>query len=416
LPHHRNQKQKEGEKNKDKGQVISAFAFIFANKNFSMDVQYYFNPVDFSQFHHSGHISWKYSLGAAIERNSKDDIKKINIAIVGIPFDSRKDDASQPESPDKIRAELYQLSKFDTKLKIADFGNVKPASSIKGNYQALRDIVDYFNELKIVTVVIGGSQDLSLGVWEAFKGNKFFSFTAIDAFLDVKNGNEPFGPTNFLSRLFSSKQVPFLFSLIGFQSHYLTSASFGKIQNTGNHIRLGSLRDNIAIAEPVLRDTDFLSFDMNSVKHSDASGTQRVSPNGLRSEEACQLAKYAGLSNRLKVFGMFDVLTKNDRDDLTVKLAAQIIWYFIEGFVNRDIENPGLSDNCVVFKVEVEGIDKPIVFYRNTNTNQWWIEIETDDKAKYHFACSENEYIVASNNEIPGLWLNYIQKIDEVLK
>ncbi len=385
-----------------------------------MDVQYYFNLVDFSQFHNSGHLNWKYSLGAAIEKNSQvlsaENFSKVNVAIIGIPFDSRKEDTYSPESTDKIRAELYQLSNFDTKYKIADFGNLKPARSIKGNYQALRDIVDYFNELKIVTVILGGSQDLSIGVCEAFKGDRFFTFSTVDAFLDIKKGREPFDSNNYLSRLFIKKPGLFHFNVIGFQSHFIISESINKIQNSGNHIRLGSLRDNITIAEPVIRNTDFLSFDVNSLKYSDAPGVLRVSPNGLRSEEACQLAKYAGLSNRLKVFGLFDLLIEKDKNDLTVKLAAQIIWYFLEGFVNRDNEKPDSNENCIVFQVEVEGIEKPIVFYRNTNTNQWWIEIETDVKTKFHFACTENEYVVASNNEIPSLWLNYIQKIDEVLK
>lgn len=398
----------------------STFAFIFAIKIFNMDVYYYFNSVDFSQYHNKGHLNWKYSLGAAIEKNSKvifnENISKVNVAIIGIPFDSSKVETYSPESPNKIRAEIYQLSKFDTKLKIADFGNLKPASSIKGNYQALRDIIDYFNESEIVTIIIGGSQDLSIGVCEAFKGNNFFSFSTVDAFLDIKKGKELFDSNNYLSRLFISKPGFFQFNLIGFQSHFVTSESINKIQNTGTHIRLGSLRDNIGIAEPVLRNTDFLSFDINSIKHTDAPGKYKISPNGLRSEEACQLAKYAGLSNRLKVFGLFDVLSNKDENDLTVKLAAQIIWYFLEGIVNRDNDNPDSNENCVMFQVEVEGIDRPIVFYRNTKTNQWWIEIETDEKAKFHFACSENEYVVASNNEIPGLWLNYIQKIDEVLK
>lgn len=385
-----------------------------------MDVQYYFNSVDFSQFHNSGHLIWKQSLGASIEKNSQvlsnENISKVNLAIIGVPFDSKKEETYSPDSPDKIRAELYQLSRFDTKLKIADFGNLKPASSIKGNYQALRDIVDYCNELKIVTVIIGGSQDLSIGVCEAFQGNKFFSFSTIDAFLDIKKGRESFDSNNYLSRLFMSKQELFQFNLIGFQSHYTNSKDISKIQSGGNHIRLGSLRDDIAIAEPVLRNTDFLSFDINSVKHADAPGTQRVTPNGLRSEDACQLAKYAGISNQLKVFGLFNLVYEKDRNDLTVKLAAQIIWYFLEGFINRDNIEPDSNDNCVTFQVEVEGIDKPIVFYRNTVTNQWWIEIKTIENAKLYFACSENDYVVASNNEIPELWLNYIQKIDEVLK
>lgn len=398
----------------------STFAFTFASKIFNMDLQYYFNAVDFSQFHNKGHLNWKDSLGSVIEKTSQfllnGIISKMNVAIIGIPYDSGQIDTYSSQSPDKIRTELYQLSKFDAKLKIADFGNLKPAISIKGNFQALRDIVDYLTELEIVTLIIGGSQDLSIGVCDAFKGNRFFSYSTVDAFLDIKKGKETFNSNNYLSRLLIRKPELFQFNLIGFQSHYITFESFRKIENKGSHIRLGSLRDNIGIAEPVMRNTDFLSFDINSVKHADAPGTYKISPNGLRSEEACQLAKYAGLSSRLKVFGLFNILTENDQNELTVKLAAQIIWYFLDGFINRDNEKPDSGKNCVMFKVEVEGIDNPMVFYRNTITNQWWIEIETFEKLKYCFACSENDYVIASNNEIPGLWLNYIQKIDEVLK
>ena len=397
----------------------SSFAFIFAAKIFIMDVHYYFNSVDFTTFYNSGHLNWKHSLGADIEKNSQvfsqENIRKLQIVIVGIPFDSRKKNYST-NAPDIIRSELYQHAKFDTKIKIADLGNLKPSSSIKGNYKALRDIVDYFNELNIVTILIGGSQDLSVGVCEAFKGDSFFSYSTIDAFLDIKKAKEPFNSTNYLSRLFISQPQLFQFNLIGFQNHYLPTEKLKTIKSVSNHVRLGVLRDDIAIAEPVLRNTDFLSFDINSINHSEAPGSLRITPNGLRSEESCQLAKYAGLSNRLKVFGMFDYVTENDQNNLTAKLAAQIIWYFLEGFINRINVKPGSSENNITYQVEIDSIDKPIIFLKNTITNQWWMQIETIEKSNLYFACSEKEYEQASKNEIPELWLNYIQKIDAVLK
>jgi hypothetical protein len=33
-----------------------------------------------------------------------------------------------------------------------------------------------------------------------------------------------------------------------------------------------------------------------------------------------------------------------------------------------------------------------------------------------YFACSEKDYEVASGNEIPELWLKYVQKTDEIAK
>jgi arginase family enzyme len=397
-----------------------SFAFIFAVNFFNMNVHHYFNSVNFSSFYNTGHLSWKYSLGAVIEKNSQvfsaGNIRKLQIAIIGIPFDSRKDDTYSPEAPDKIRSELYQLSKFNHKINIADFGNLKPASSVKGHYKALRDIIDYFNELKIVTIIIGGSQDLSIGVCEAFTGDNYFSLSVVDAFLDVKKAQEPFDSTNYLSRLFKIQSHLFQFNLIGFQSHYLPIENLNKLRSVSNHLRLGVLRDDISIAEPVLRNTDFLSFDINSIKHSEAPGSLRITPNGLRSEEACQLAKYAGLSSRLKVFGLFDYITENDQNNLTAIIAAQIIWYFSEGFIKRNNEIPDSSESNVTYQVEVDTVDKPIVFIKNIISNQWWMQIETIEKSKLFFACSGKEYEQACNNEIPGLWLNYIQKIDEVLK
>ena len=385
-----------------------------------MEVNYYFDSVNFQSFYNSGHLSWKYSLGAAIEKNSlnlsKENIKRIQIAIIGVPFDTRKENTYSPEAVNNIRAELYQLAKFNSKIKIADFGNLKPASSIKGNYKGLRDIVDYLHELNITTIIIGGSQDLSIGVCDAFKGDSYFSFSTIDAFLDIKKGKEPFDSGNYLSRLFVNNPRLFQFNLIGYQSHYIAAENLQRVKTVSNHIRLGKLRDNITIAEPVLRNTDFLSVDINSVKHSEAPGSLRYTPNGLRSEEICQLARYAGLSNRLKVFGLFEIASENDQNNLTVKLAAQIVWYFIEGYINRDIEKPDSNENNIIYKVEVDSVDQPIIFIKHSITGRWWMQIETTENMKLYFACSEKEYQQASNNEIPELWLNYIQKIDEVLK
>jgi len=128
------------------------------------------------------------------------------------------------------------------------------------------------------------------------------------------------------------------------------------------------------------------------------------------------LAKYAGISDRLKVFGVFDIVAENDIKNLTFKLASQLIWYFLEGYLNRDNENPEENENNIMFQVKIENVDKPIVFFKNAITNRWWMQIETPDKSKLHFACSKKDYEQASNNEIPEIWFNYIQKIDSLLK
>lgn len=382
-----------------------------------MDVRHYFDPVDFSKYALAGHLNRKYTLGASIEKtmNSYEPEKteQIDIAILGIPFDSRME-GSCSVVPDKIREQLYQLSKINTRLTIADFGNLRPSTVSKENYQAMSDLVDYFNEMDITTIILGGSQDLTIGICKAFQNDSFFSLSVIDALLNVKSGKELLTSKNFLSRIFKSHPEIFQFNLIGYQSYFVPSEYFLKTKGINQHLRLGQLRENMALVEPVFRNSDVVSFDIGSVKYANTTASNIISPNGLYSEEACQLSRYAGIASRVKVFGLFEIVPEDEIQPTTAKLASQIIWYFIEGFANRN--NFILNANNTVYKVEVENVDQLLVFIKDQQTNQWWMEIKTITDEKRYFACSEKEYLQASNNEIPELWLKYVRKMDAILK
>ncbi len=383
-----------------------------------MDLHHYFDAVDFVKFEKEISGAWKYSLGSTIEKQTlklrDGNINNVEIALVGVPFHTHNNDCSITPVPHLIRKELYQLSGLG-KLNIIDFGDLKQASSHKGNYLALRDVVDYMKELGAVTIVLGGSQDFTYGIAQAFRNHNFFSFCAIDAFLDIKKGKETFNPNNYLSRIFNNQPELFHFSLLGYQSHYVADEYLAKTKGMNSHIRLGLLREDLILAEPVFRNSDFLSFDFAAMKHSDAPG-DKLLPNGIRSEEACQLARYAGLSNRLNVFGLFGVNENVQGASISLQLAAQVIWYFIDGFLKRNPLNPGSEDGFIVYKVEISDLNSPLIFHKNTATNQWWIEVQAINSEVIYVACSEKDYLNASNNEIPQFWLKYIQKIDEILK
>lgn len=383
-----------------------------------MDLHPYFNAVDFSELTKELAYTRKYSLGANIEKHTRKflegSLKNVEIAIVGVPFETVENSCVPTDVPNQIRKELYQLA-GQGKINIIDFGDLKPAISHKGNYLALRDVIDYLSELGIVAIVLGGSQDFSYGVCQSFRNKRLFSFATIDAFLDVKKEKEIFKPDNYLSRIFGSQPNLFQFSLLGYQSYYVPKEYFAKVKSVSVNIRLGLLRDDITRAEPVFRNSDFLSFDFVALKNTEAPGEKRL-PNGLHSEEACQLAKYAGLSNRLNVFGLFGINTGVPGSEITVSLAAQVVWYFIEGFLNRSRLKPGETDGFVVNKVEVSELNAPLIFYKNKETNQWWIQVQSINNEIIYVACSEKDYVDAGNNEIPVFWLKYIQKIDETLK
>jgi len=374
----------------------------------------YFNPVDFSKFSIKSGPLGKYSFGAALEKmNEKflgENPEIPDIAIAGVPFDNGEQ--SKYAAPDSIREMLYQLAAFRKSLKIADFGNLKPATSAKGTHLALRDVVEFLREMNVVTVILGGTQELTVGICEAFKNDRLFWMSSVDASLDIKKGTAAFDATNYLTMVFKNLPNLFHFSLVGYQTHLVGETLIEQTKSFGEHLRLGQLRDDFKQSELLLRNTNVLSFDMAAVKFADAPSTTQKNPNGLRGDEACQLARYAGLSPKLSVFGLFNITEKKNTDNrLTTKLAAEIIWYFMEGISGRS--TPGAR---TVYKVEVDGLEQPLVFRHEKETGRWWFEVQSVSGETLEVACTETEYNEAANNEIPERWLTFVQKMDGLSK
>lgn len=385
-----------------------------------MDVKQYFNPVDFSRFSKKNADSWKYSLGQAIGKSTGKytgtNLKKVDTVVFGVPCFEGVWDESKIKSTDKIREKLYSLANLSGKLNIVDLGDLKPSLTTKGAYLALRDLTEIFSELNIVTLILGGSSDLCTGICEAFKNEKIFTLSAIDAQLDVKKGQENFSSSNYLTQIFRKTPNLFQFNLLGYQRHLVAPELFLKTNGFGNHLSLGEIHDDIKKAEPVLRNTNVLAFDIKSVKYAEVAGSSYTNPNGLQSDEICQLAKYAGMSSELKVFGLFENETKKYNSDIAFKLIGQIAWYFFEGLTFRKNDQGAADEKVLTYKVEIDGIEKPLKFIFCENSERWWFEIQSFNNEKYIVACSETEYRKALNNEIPDLWLNYVQKIDSILK
>jgi len=387
-----------------------------------MDVHYYFNAVSFSGIQDRNYLKDKYSLGYLIEKNTSEfssaNNVPVQIVLIGVPFDEKTPNKGSSQAPDQIRQFLYPLSAFNAKLRIIDLGNIKKGKSGSDIYFAVRDVVDYFNDIGAVSIVIGGGQDISVGVARAFSHETYFQIAAVDPAIDMISGREPFSSKNYISKVLKENPQVFNISFIGFQSYFVSQKIFRIVrENDFDTLRLGQVREKIAELEPVLRNSHFVSFDFSSIRAQDAPGCHGGSPNGLYSEEACQVARYAGISSNLKVFGLFEVNPPKDELNLSSKLAAQVIWYFIEGFLNRRNENP-LKDaaDFTEYNVKLNDSENPLVFYRHNFTNRWWMQLEGPRKKKLTIACSEADYKLASANEIPGRWLKYIRKIDRLSK
>ena len=158
-----------------------------------------------------------------------------------------------------------------------------------------------------------------------------------------------------------------------------------------------------------MRDSDVAVLDISAVRQSDAPGTISPSPNGFYGEEICLLSRYAGISDKLRVFAVLEVNPEFDIRFQTTGLAAQIIWFFLEGFSQKQYEAPAISDSnsgrFVRYHVRVTDLEDDLIFVKSSLTDRWWIEIRTDKDENIYIACSHEDYLKANRNEVPERWV-----------
>lgn len=351
-----------------------------------------------------------------------DDLKNINLVIIGVNEDRAGiDNSGCSEAPDIVRSKLYNFFYHEKSVKIADAGNIRAGFNINDTYFALSETVAYFLKIKIIPLIIGGTQDLTYALYNAYeKLGKVFNLVSVDQSFDIFTSDNSLNSRSYLSEILSN-QPNFLFNFanIGYQSYMIDPTSVKVMENLYFDIhRLGVIRSKIEETEPILRNADLVSVDINSVRYSDAPGNPFTGPNGFYGEEICQITRYAGLSDRLSCIGFFEYNPALDSRDQTAGLIAQMAWYFIEGLGFRQNEIKFTDTvNFIRYIVPIENHRENIVFIKSKLTDRWWIEAPVSETKKdkynrfYHIPCSYSDYEQACNNEIPDRWWKAYQKL-----
>ncbi len=346
-------------------------------------------------------------------------LEEFGLALMGVPEDRAASMSGSALAPDLIRQQLYQLFRVNPTLKIIDLGNLKTGNTNQDTYFALRDVILEMSSHKMITICMGGSQDLTYGIYLAHeKMGRKFSFATVDSRLDMGVIADEIKPESYLIPILSrKKELLFSYTNIGHQTYFVDHGDLDFLRdNFHNSIRLGEFRQDTGKVEPYLRDAAFLSLDMNAIRQADSPGCIKPSPNGFTGEEICQISRNAGLSNSMKTFGVFNILPVADLGEQSTHLAAQLLWYFMDGVSQRFEENPHASpDSFKKFIVSSNDMDHDIIFYKSLETDRWWFEVPVLQKNRSRHAlisCSHDDYQKACNHEIPDRWLNAFQKLN----
>jgi arginase family enzyme len=353
--------------------------------------------------------------------NGVDDLTGIDIAIIGVMEDRGSTrNRGCAAAPNNVRHYLYQLYRQEYTLQIADIGNIQRGETVRDTYVAVSKLVSELLRMKIIPVIIGGSHDLTYGQFGGYQElEEIINLTVADSFIDIRENENEITSDNFLLRILTHQpNYLFNYSHIAYQTHFtptLTIETLDKLHF--DCYRLGKLSDNLIEMEPVLRNTHAFSFDISAVRFSDAPGNHNATPNGLRGEQACQLARFAGLSEQLTSFGIYEINPESDIREQTIQLSAQMIWYFVDGYYNRKSELPKDNDERFTkYIVHFKDNQYEMIFWKSAKSDMWWMEVPQGGSPRINrrpqiVPCTYDDYQLACKEELPERWLKAYHKL-----
>jgi len=154
-----------------------------------------------------------------------------------------------------------------------------------------------------------------------------------------------------------------------------------------------------------------ISMDARAIRASEIGLSNNFSPNGFTGREICAIARYSGISDKVRVFGIYEM----ENTMQSCQLMAQIIWYFIEGFNFRITESPFKNTENFT-KYNVPNDTEQLVFYKSHLTDRWWVEVpsiltpHTKSNSVALLPCTKKDYLEACDQNIPERWLKAYKK------
>jgi len=374
------------------------------------EILLYFDPVEPLALFTDERIlsSVGESTGIYRKQGNPPDLDKAKIVLAGI---------GNPRLADEIRSWLYGLSSVLPAGDLVDLGNLREGKTAANTRIGLMDVITELGKAHKIIVLIGRDTHDVLTLGKAYSRLETpYNLAVIDSVIDFMPEDQS-SRSHYLNELVADPDgCLYDFVHLGYQSYLSDAGSFDRLGEFffESH-RLGILRDDIRESEPVFRNSDLLVFSMNAIRQTEAPGVTFPSANGFTAEESCQLARFAGLSDKLSLFALAGFQPGRDKGEQTSGLAAQLIWHFLQGVTQRKSDYP-FSDISLYQKylINLPKTGFNLTFYKSPASGRWWVEVPFP-AAKYprslYVACSSRDYQVAGEGDIPDRWWNHYRRL-----
>jgi arginase family enzyme len=350
--------------------------------------------------------------------------EKYDLAIIGV-----KDDRGAVNNngcslgPDYFREQFYLLNEGQFPTKIVDLGNIIAGQEISDTYFALKTVVEELVKLDVVPIIIGGGQDLTYAQYMGYENlEQKVDLLVVDNRFDLdEDETEGLATTSqsYLSKIFLHQpNYLFNFSNMGYQTYFVSQDSLRVMDKLYFDVhRLGEFVSDLSIAEPVIRNANMVSFDIGAIRASDACANTNMVPNGFYGEDACRIARYAGMSDKLTSIGFYEFNPAFDKNGQTAMLLSQMVWYFVDGYYSRKKDFPLTpKSQYIIYRASVNDGATEVNFVKSKKSDRWWMQVphpaNGSKNERFHLVpCRYEDYNMAVKGEMPDLWWRTYQKL-----
>ena len=339
--------------------------------------------------------------------------KHSNCAVAILSFSEAE---NMPSYFDNIRLSWYELA--------ANFnqGNCIDCGHFYEDINLLKDIIRILKEHKILPIILSPDALPSLEIAPFLESACEYTAPIISVIsshipyiLNYKTKAElPFHKKTLINHLWHINPK-FQINAFGFQTYYIDKLVLAQMDKKGSELlRIGQVQANIQNIEHLLRGTNLLSFDIASIKHSEAPQSYFPKAIGLSAVNACQIVRYAALSNSLQVINIHGYVPPKEMSynlDITAGVLAKMLWFIVSSNLQKSEDYPVLITHLQEHIVLCKDIEFPISFFKNKRSDKWWFAmaewefIEKDQHNPFLIPCSEMDYIQTKEGELPErLW------------
>jgi formiminoglutamase len=392
-----------------------------------MSLSDFFSPVNTEKFKpKTGFYTSQLGLKTTYFQDSFPELEEgiYDMAIVGVQDDRAAiNNEGCALGPDYFREQFYTLHEGPYATRLVDLGNIKAGASISDTYVALKMVVSELIKLNIVPIIIGGGQDLTYAQYLAYESlEQKVDLVVVDSKFDLdeedQEGLSAKSDTYLNKILLHQPNYLFNFSNIGYQTYFVNQDSLKVMSKLYFDVhRLGEFSDDMALAEPIVRNANMISFDIGAIRSSDAAANSNASPNGFYGEQACRISRYAGMSDKLSSIGFYEFNPAFDKNGQTAMLLAQMVWYFVDGYYNRKKDFPLTpKSQYLIYRASLSDGSGEMLFVKSKKSDRWWMQVPyptgQSKNERFHLVpCRYEDYTTAVTGEMPDLWWRTFQKL-----